>query len=831
MPAIDGAKIRIKLQKHDGLPESTLAAEIYKLIENSDKAEVSQPLTLYKTETLQDTEKNNFAVLVDSRHSKYEEAALLVMKLAVPKTRGTQIEEYTFSTEKIAWLGGNQKTTRFLLQDFFSMCNQSSVRREALCHICNILSEFRFARMVLQRGKQIAQITEREMRDGRNVSTLSVEDEETRISAKKKCDYALESDCLETWRAIHTNSELAASHCFVASPLHGSSPEWYCLPITSSKGSLVKEVCMQKLNIRLRCEYTFQSDTVTRSIPNFHLRSPKSLRKYQNEAIAAAFVEDRACSGLVVLPCGAGKTLTGISIASKISKRLLILCVNTFSVYQWRDQIVRWTRVSPKSISVITSSVREEPAEIVITTYTMLTMDDERRNDRSRELISAMLLEPFGLVLLDEVHMAAAKNFRRVVEVVHGHCFIGLTATLLREDEKIADLDYLIGPLLYECSMYALKKAGSIADVRCTEVLCPFPQGYLLQHLLATSDLHRRKLYNMNPTKIWCCQALIQYHETRCPPDKTLVFVDSIAMLEFCARLFKRPMIHGETGDFERDCILSWFKNSDEVNTMFISRIGDSALDIPETNVIIQLSSLFGSQRTEVQRIGRIQRLKASNKRAYFYSLVTPDTREVSFSTRRKQFLLSEGYGYNILPHTDITDYIFFKSESCSELPAVAPFCIGMPHWGFQGAPSDTPIALSVKESVHVEKSVLFGRDHVRVHDTPHMLPQPNANKLPPLDGNLRIGPFVRSSPHEAFCETVCLQSFLKYVQSEGKDFLSSQYNLPDGDPSLEQKRVKTIERAVKASTQSTAFKRRDREIHKFRKHLQERNVIMRREE
>ena len=793
MPSFEGSKIRLRIPKRSDNHCAGPFAEIESFLRQDDALD-DRPITVYALD-LEGADRQ-FVVLIDTAHPEYGAVTLLVQQLAVPKVRGTRIEEYVLSEEKISWLGGSIKSLKDTIRAFFALCTPSVTRLAAFKHIIAVIGQYRYARMVLNR---------------RGTAAL----------ASPSTDYSLESYDMETLRAVHANAELATAACFPSVP-HGLDHSDVCrLPIASSKGAFVKQTCMQKLNIRLRCEYTFGTDADTRDVRDFTLRHAEALRPYQRAAIDAVFTGDHACSGLVVLPCGAGKTLTGISIASRIGKRLLILCVNTFSVYQWRDQILRWTNVSPKQISVITSSMRESPADIVITTYTMLTMDDTRRNDLSRELISAMLLEPFGLVLLDEVHMAAARNFRRAVEVVKGHCFIGLTATLLREDDRIADLDYLIGPLLYECSMYALKSAGSIADVNCAEVLCAFPEGYLLKHLQASSDLERRKLYNMNPTKIWCCQALLHYHEKRA--DKTLVFVDSIAMLELCARLFKRPMIHGETNDFERECILSWFKNSASVNTIFISRIGDSALDIPETNVIIQLSSLFGSQRTEVQRIGRIQRLKASKKKADFYSLVTPNTREVGFSTKRKQFLLSEGYGYTILEATDITRHIFGNGGETAD--RIRPVCIGRPAWGFQPA-TEAPIALSVSDSIAVERALRWGSPSVKVHDFVHELPHTKENGLPGLEGPLRVGPFVQLPVHDAVCGRECLEGFASYILSEEKDFIefTAGREAPEA-VSPGQSRPKTVDRATKAATQSSAFKRRDKEIHRFRMKLLERNA------
>ncbi|KNH09540.1 DNA repair helicase and transcription factor protein [Perkinsela sp. CCAP 1560/4] len=779
----------------------------------------SRPLTFYYSKPAEGSEETTcFHILLDTSHEDAQEATQVVNRLAVAKTRGTLIEEYALSREKIAWLGG-QENAQFL-HLFFSLCEDSPIRRSAWAFTQRIIASYKYARLLLHWAPNTR------LDDPFERILIS---ERPQKEVKTGAEYLLESDDLNTLQSIYADTDLSEEGCF-PSPTFAQksqagetkSSELQYLSIAPNKGTLVKQICMQKLNVRLRCEYEYKTDTRTREVRDFRLRDPKSLRGYQTDAIDSVFFNDRICSGLIVLPCGAGKTLTGISIAARLSKRLLILCVNTFSVYQWRDQLLRWTTLSPSSISVITATLREEPADIVITTYTMLTMEDDRRNAHSKELVSAMLLEPFGLVILDEVHMAAAKNFRRVVEIVSAHCFLGLTATLLREDEKIDDLDYLIGPLLYECSMYTLKNAGSIADVVCAEVLCPLPQGYLLRYLNTTNELDRRKIYNMNPAKIWCCQALIHYHENRSPPDKTLVFVDSIAMLELCARLFKRPMIHGETNDFERECVLSWFKNSNTLNTIFISRIGDSALDIPETNVLIQLSSLFGSQRTEVQRIGRIQRLKKMNRCAYFYSLVTPDTREVAFSNRRKQFLLSEGYGYNVVDASEITREIFSINAPQDDTRSVLPMCVGVPSWGFQASNQTSPLSVATRDALNIENAIRYGKSSVKIHAVNHSIPHATDTDLPSLCGTLTVGPLIRSRAHDGYCQHECLELFLGYINSDSRDYL--EYLASNQSISLDfqanQDKAKFVEKAVKAHTQSSAFKRRDKAIHTFRRKL-----------
>jgi len=253
-------------------------------------------------------------------------------------------------------------------------------------------------------------------------------------------------------------------------------------------------------------------------------------------------------------------------------------------------------------------------------------------------------------MILDEVHSIPAKMFRRVLTMVQAHCKLGLTATLVREDDKIADLNFLIGPKLYEANWLELQKNGYIAKVQCSEVWCPMTSDFYREYL--SSKISKKVLLSvMNPNKFRACQYLIRYHERR--SDKIIVFSDNVFALKHYALRVGKPFIYGPTSQSERLQILQNFKYNPKVNTVFVSKVADTSFDLPEANVLIQISSHGGSRRQEAQRLGRILRAKkgtiAEEYNAFFYTLVSEDTVEMGYSRKRQRFLVNQGYAYKVI--------------------------------------------------------------------------------------------------------------------------------------------------------------------------------------
>ncbi|XP_060206979.1 general transcription and DNA repair factor IIH helicase subunit XPB1 [Lycium barbarum] len=368
----------------------------------------------------------------------------------------------------------------------------------------------------------------------------------------------------------------------------------------------------------------------------------------------------RARSGIIVLPCGAGKSLVGVSAASRIKKSCLCLATNAVSVDQWAFQFKLWSTIREEQICRFTSDSKERfrgNVGVVVTTYNMVAFGG-KRSEESEKIIEEIRNREWGLLLMDEVHVVPAHMFRKVISITKSHCKLGLTATLVREDERITYLNFLIGPKLYEANWLDLVKGGFIANVQCAEVWCPMTKEFFAEYLKKENSKKRQALYVMNPNKFRACEFLIRFHEQQ-RGDKIIVFADNLFALTEYAMKLRKPMIYGATSHVERTKILDAFKTSKEVNTIFLSKVGDNSIDIPEANVIIQISSHAGSRRQEAQRLGRILRAKGRHQdrmaggkeeyNAFFYSLVSTDTQEMYYSTKRQQFLIDQGYSFKVI--------------------------------------------------------------------------------------------------------------------------------------------------------------------------------------
>lgn len=413
----------------------------------------------------------------------------------------------------------------------------------------------------------------------------------------------------------------------------------------------VKRRC-NELEYPMLEEYDFHNDTINANL-DIDLKPTTNIRPYQIKSLSKMFGNGRARSGIIVLPCGAGKTLVGITAACTIKKSCLVLCTSSVSVMQWRQQFLQWTNVTDRQICVFTAEQKERFAGdsgIVVSTYSMVANSGVRSHD-SKKMMDFLTSREWGFILLDEVHVVPATMFRKVVSTIKAHSKLGLTATLVREDDKISDLNYMIGPKLYEANWMDLAAKGHIANVQCAEVWCPMTPEFYSQYLEERSR-KRMLLYCMNPKKFQACQFLIKYHEDR--GDKIIVFSDNVYALEMYARKLGKLYIHGGTPQAERMRVLQHFQHSPEVNTIFLSKVGDTSIDLPEATCLIQISSHFGSRRQEAQRLGRILRAKRRNDEgfnAFFYSLVSKDTQEMYFSSKRQQFLIDQGYSFKVITH------------------------------------------------------------------------------------------------------------------------------------------------------------------------------------
>ncbi|EEQ29048.1 DNA repair helicase RAD25 [Microsporum canis CBS 113480] len=399
-------------------------------------------------------------------------------------------------------------------------------------------------------------------------------------------------------------------------------------------------------------EYDFRNDDINPTL-DIDLKPIAQIRSYQEKSLSKMFGNGRAKSGIIVLPCGAGKTLVGITAACTIKKGTIVLCTSSMSVVQWRNEFIRWSNIDPSDIAIFTSDNKEKfrrNTGVIVSTYSMVSQTRARSHD-AEKMMEWLQSREWGLMLLDEVHVVPASMFRTVTSAIATQTKLGLTATLLREDDKIKDLNFLIGPKLYEANWMELAEQGHIAKVQCAEVWCPMTTEFYTEYMREKSR-KAALLYIMNPRKFQACQFLIDYHEKR--GDKIIVFSDNVFALERYALKLKKAYIYGGTPQNERLRILENFQHNEQVNTIFLSKIGDTSLDLPEATCLIQISSHYGSRRQEAQRLGRILRAKRRNDEgfnAFFYSLVSKDTDEMFYSSKRQAFLVDQGYAFKVITH------------------------------------------------------------------------------------------------------------------------------------------------------------------------------------
>ena len=367
---------------------------------------------------------------------------------------------------------------------------------------------------------------------------------------------------------------------------------------------------------------------------------PFSLRHYQEEAVRLFYAEgsNRGGSGVIVLPCGAGKTIVGLGVMSKLSTQTLILTANVSALRQWRDEILDKTDLSPDQVGEY-SGHEKEIRPVTLSTYQLLTY----RRGKTEEFLHFKLFaeRDWGLIVYDEVHLLPAAVFRATAEL-QARRRLGLTATLVREDGGEDDVFTLIGPKRYDVPWKDLERQGWIATARCTEIRIPLTPEARRQYAVADARAKFR-LSSTNPLKRDLLASLLAEHRG----DKVLVIGQYIDQLEAIAAEMRAPLITGKTPQVERDALYEKFRGS-ELNLLIVSKVSNFAIDLPDANVAIQVSGTFGSRQEEAQRLGRILRPKPGANQARFYALVTRDTRDQEFAQNRQRFLTEQGYQYEI---------------------------------------------------------------------------------------------------------------------------------------------------------------------------------------
>ncbi len=365
------------------------------------------------------------------------------------------------------------------------------------------------------------------------------------------------------------------------------------------------------------------------------------LRSYQKEAASAFHAGGSVAggSGVVVLPCGAGKTVVAIGVMGLVQEKTLILTSNTVAVHQWRQEILDKTDLTPDQVGEYTGE-EKEVKPVTISTYQMLTW--RRSKTGEFEHFAIFGKENWGLVVYDEVHLLPAPIFRVTAEL-QARRRLGLTATLVREDGKEDEVFCLIGPKRYDVPWKVLEQKGFIATASCVEVRVPLHEAFRSQYAFADAR-GKFRVASENPQKTEVVRAIVRKHEGA----HVLVIGQYIEQLETLARQLGAPLITGKTPTAERERLYAGFKTG-EIKLLLVSKVGNFAIDLPDANIAIQISGTFGSRQEEAQRLGRILRPKSDGSAAVFYSVVTLGSRDQEFAQKRQLFLTEQGYTYDIV--------------------------------------------------------------------------------------------------------------------------------------------------------------------------------------
>ena len=364
------------------------------------------------------------------------------------------------------------------------------------------------------------------------------------------------------------------------------------------------------------------------------------LRNYQVESVNAFFSNQGGGggSGVVVLPCGAGKTMVGIGLIERLKCQTLILAPNITSVRQWRKEIVRWTTLTDDDVAEY-SGAKKGIAPVTVATY-QITSHRKSKTDEFTHL-DLFSSNDWGLIIYDEVHMLPAPVFRFTAEI-QARRRLGLTATLVREDGREDEVFTLIGPRIYDMPWRDLEKEGFIAKVRCVEVRLDLPVEERDAYL-AADRRHRFRISSENPMKLIRLHSILKRHSE----DRILVIGQYLRQLKDVSRSIGAPLITGHTPQDERERLYAAFRCG-EIPVLIVSKVGNFAVDLPDASVAVQISGTYGSRQEEAQRLGRVLRPKSDGREATFYSLVTRDTRDQDFALRRQRFLMEQGYQYEI---------------------------------------------------------------------------------------------------------------------------------------------------------------------------------------
>ena len=401
---------------------------------------------------------------------------------------------------------------------------------------------------------------------------------------------------------------------------------------------------------------------------------PFALRHYQQDAVEIFHAQGtaRGGSGVIVLPCGAGKTLVGMGVMEKLQTNTLILTTNTVAVRQWMNELHDKTSLDPAEIGEYSGDVKEI-RPVTVTTYQILTYRERRKrgangengfdeflgdgDDLSQPLTPGSFPHfglfrerNWGLVIYDEVHLLPAPVFRMTAEL-QARRRLGLTATLVREDGKEDHVFALIGPKKYDVPWKDLERQGWIATAHCHEIRLDMAPGQRLSYAMAGAR-EQSVLAATDPAKLPVVEQLVAKH----PDDQVLVIGTYLDQLEAAAALLDAPLLTGKTPTKERQKLYQQMRER-TLRRLVVSKVANFAVDLPDVSVAIEISGTFGSRQEEAQRLGRVLRPKRDGRPAHFYAIVMRDTKDQDFGAKRQMFLTEQGYKYEILYRDDLPNY------------------------------------------------------------------------------------------------------------------------------------------------------------------------------
>ncbi|MCB1193537.1 MAG: DEAD/DEAH box helicase [Leptospiraceae bacterium] len=382
------------------------------------------------------------------------------------------------------------------------------------------------------------------------------------------------------------------------------------------------------------------------------------MRDYQRASVEVFHADgsNEGGSGVVVLPCGAGKTIVGIGVMQIIGAETLILVTNTLSIRQWKSEILDKTDIPEEDIGEYSGETKEIKP-ITIATYNILTHRKKKGSDFTHfHIFSA---NNWGLIVYDEVHLLPAPVFRMTSEL-QAKRRLGLTATLVREDGLEEDVFSLIGPKKYDVPWKELENKAWIAEAKCVEIRVSMDDDLRLKYSIS-DDREKFRLASENIEKIKAIDLILKKHKN----SHLLIIGQYINQLENISETFKIPLITGKTPLSERQNLYSAFRKG-EIKSLVVSKVANFSIDLPDANIAIQVSGTFGSRQEEAQRLGRILRPKAEDNTAIFYSLISRDTNEERFGQNRQLFLTEQGYEYEIYTFDQFREFV----ESEMAVPA-----------------------------------------------------------------------------------------------------------------------------------------------------------------